>query len=499
MRVIILGGGTAGWMAAATLARTHNRHAPVLEITLVESPTVGRIGVGEATTPAIKKSLQRLGIDERHFLRRTGATFKHGIRFEGWSEEGHSYFHPFEGFSQQAAYRDLTAHWLASRAQNEARPFAYEVGLQAVVADARRAPKGLDGPDYDGNLAYAYHLDADLLADLLMEQAVGAGVRHVRDEVVEVLRDGETGDISALRTRENGAIDGDFFIDCSGFASVLLQRSLGVPFIPFGDHLLCDRAVAMRIPETAPTSEIEASTVSTAQEAGWMWKIALQQRTGQGYVYSSHFLSDEEAERRLRTLTRAPESIPARLLRMRTGRTVSSWERNCVAIGLSGGFIEPLESTGIHLIEDSLNLLARLLPVHGENPAARATFNRFLAETYDEIRDFIVLHYCLSRRTGSFWDAVRQPEHIPERLRFLLDLWSRCPPGEEDLATSHVFTVLNYQYVMFGMDWTPSAMLDQASRSGVPDSTISLEAQRARLLSVLPSHRAYLQAAIGLS
>lgn len=480
------------------LLRAYNAGNPQISVTLVESPRIGRIGVGEATTPTIRRLLAACGIDEESFLRRTGATFKHGIRFIDWSLEGESYFHPFEAF---AGYGDLSAsvawgeEWLTRRAHDAARPFAYDTGVQASIADALRAPKRIGDPSFAGRITYAYHLDADLLGDLLLEKATEGGAEHVRDDVVEARRDATSGNIVSLLLGSGREIAGDFFVDCSGFVSLLLGKTLGVPFQSFGQHLLCDRAVALRLPHQPEDIEIDPATTARALPSGWMWRIGLQERSGNGYVYSSAFISDDEAESELRRMTKAPDSVPARILKMRTGRSDVSWHKNCVAVGLSGGFIEPLESTGIHLIEDAARQLCRLLPVRGPDPAATAMFNRYLAEEYDEVRDFVVLHYCLTRRRSSpFWQAVVQPEHIPERVRHLLELWRSRAPAEEDLETSHIFSAVNHQFILYGMNWTPQEALDRARRrplSGLPPEQ---ERRRAELLACLPRHREYLQA-----
>ncbi|HEY6815171.1 MAG TPA: tryptophan halogenase family protein [Croceibacterium sp.] len=494
MRIIIVGGGTAGWITAGYLARAFNAVERSAEITLIESPDAGRIGVGEATFPTLRRTLSHLQIDEREFLRRTGATFKHGVRFENWARTRHSYYHTFEALLGQTGGETGDA-WLARRSANEARPFAYEYGVQAFAADAGRAPKLLSDPEYMGQLNYAYHVDADLLGDLLCEKMVAAGVQHLRDDVVDVVRAGDTGLLEAVIGRREGRLDADFFVDCTGFAAVLLGKALDVPFVPYGQYLLCDRAVALRLPYASDHEAVDPFTTARALDYGWMWKVGLQSRSGQGHVYCSAMLSDDDAEQQLRQVTGAGSELPARRLKFRTGRSARSWEANCVAIGLAGGFIEPLESTGIYLIEEGARLLARLMPLDGGGFARSAeAYNRHMASLYEEIRDFIVLHYCVTRRDDTpFWQAVQRPEHIPDRVRELMQLWKGRSPAPEDLATSHAFPALSYQYVLYGMDWITDEAARRARLKGAALPPPELEGRRAELLRLLPRHGEYLQ------
>ena len=494
MRIVIVGGGAAGWISAGFLVRALNQLRPTAELTLIESPDVRRIGVGEATFPTLRRTLQQLGISEREFLRRTQATFKQGVRFVDWAQSGHFYYHPFEALLQQTG-GEVGERWLARMAAGEARPFAYDFGVQVYAADARRSPKLVSDPEYAGMLNYAYHVDADLLGDYLAERMTAAGVRHLRDEVVDVQLDADSGDIAALRTRSGERVEGDFFVDCTGFASVLLGKAMGVGFRSYRDHLLCDRAVAMRLPYAQPGVEIDPFTTARALGSGWMWKVGLQERAGVGYVYSSEFLSDDAAEAELRRSVGAPADASARLLRIRTGRSEVAWERNCAAIGLAGGFIEPLESTGILLIEESARMLAASIPLKGEREAVRRAYNRFVAELYEEIRDFIVLHYCVSqRRDTPFWREVVRDERIPDRVQELLALWRERPPADEDLATRHAFPALSYQYVLYGMDWTPTEAIARAALRRPQSPPPQLEQKRAEMLRLLPRHREAVQA-----
>lgn len=494
MRVIIVGGGTAGWITAGYLHAYHNRLAPTVEIILIESPTAGRIGVGEATFPTLRRTLSTFGIDESEFLRRTGATFKHGVRFDDWLAPGHHYYHPFEALETGPTDHDAD-DWMMRRARGEARPYAYDYGVQATLADARRSPRIAADPDYKGLINYAYHVDADLLGDYLAEWFTARGVRHLRRNVAGAERAGQSGDITALRLDDGELIEADFFVDCTGFASVLTQKSLDVPFVDYGRELLTDRAVALRRPYPDADAVIDPFTHARALTSGWMWKVGLQQRSGQGYVYASAFIDDQSAEREFRETIGAHDNEECRTLRFKVGRTARSWSHNCAAIGLSGGFIEPLESTGIFLIEEAASQLARLLPVQGEDAGARDSFNRHMAATYEEIRDFIVLHYCLTRRRDSdFWRQVVDPQIWPERVRHLVDLWSRRSPDNADLGVRNLFPAASYRYVIFGMDWIGEPARARAlglGQSPAPPSP-RFDARRGELLNMLPSHNDYL-------
>ena len=496
MKVVIVGGGTAGWITAGYMVHTHNRLAPTVELALIESPTAGRIGVGEATFPTLRRTLQRFGIDENEFLRRTGSTFKHGVKFQDWSRIGEHYHHPFEALETHATSNDAE-DWIIRRVLGEARPFAYEYGVQALIADAGLCPRIASDPDYHGVLNYAYHIDADELGDFLAQRLTAAGVTHVRENVVDVKLDPSSGDILSLALADGRIIDGDFFVDCTGFASVLFGKALGVSFVSYADYLFADRAVAMRRGYATPDEPIDPFTTARALSNGWMWKVGLQQRSGQGYVYSSRFQDDEAAEREFRQTIGASDEEPSRLLRFPVGRTAVSWQKNCAAIGLSGGFIEPLESTGIYLIEEAASLLARLLPIDGPSPSSVSSFNRFMADLYEEIRDFIVLHYCLTKREDSdFWREVVKPEHWPDRVRHYLDIWSRRAPAGEDLSTRSAFMAQSYQYVLFGLDWIGGEARRRAQRVNVfpPPPPARIDARKGELLRMLRNHNDYLAA-----
>ena len=496
MRLIIVGGGTAGWLTAAVLHKNFNSgERPLIDIVLVEPANIGRIGVGEATIPTLRRTLAYLGIPEADFLRATQATLKHGIRFADWAEPGHVYYHPFEAFSPDSRQTAIN-QWLARRAQGHGRPFAYDLGVQAYAADARRSPKLLTDPDYAGYLNYAYHLDAELLGDYLRAWCLERGVTRLTDEVLGADLHAESGAIEGLRLRSGACEQGDFFVDCSGFAALLIKGAMGARFESYAQHLICDRAVAIQTAYPAEPDEIDPFTASRALSAGWAWEIGLRTRYGRGYVYSSAHVTDDDAEQEFRATFEL--DAPSRLLRFDVGRREQSWVKNCVAIGLASGFIEPLESTGIFLIEEAVRLFARSLPLGGIEPAVIAAYNRYMNRLYDEIRDFVVAHYCLSRRRDSaFWRDVTEPDRVPDGLARLLEAWQSRPPIDEDLASAFLFNAQNYRHILFGMEWLPPKVLERAGLTSSSELPDGLDIRRAEALRRLPGHMRYLQAAAG--
>jgi tryptophan 7-halogenase len=514
VNVIVVGGGTAGWLAANILNRRLNSPGRQLaKVTLIESKNIGRIGVGEATVPRLKEVLTTLGVDEYEFMRRTNATFKHAIRYNNWQRNPVAgrpdhYYHPFENFQAERkdsspryygaierlvhfSQSDVTNYWWHRAQTGQAQSFAYEIGIQPYLCDAFRAPKTATMPPYQSEVPYAYHLDAQLFADYLTEIGLGLGIRHVVDEVTSATLT-EQGAIGSVHTKEHGAIVGDFFIDCSGFAALLIGKTLNVPFIDYGQYLLCDRAIAMPTPLT--DSNPRPYTSATAADAGWIWEIDLTNRSGNGYVYSSNFISDDDAEKYLRSYVGArAEGAKTIRLKMPPGRRAQMWSKNCVAIGLAGGFVEPLESTGIMFIDIGANWLAEFFPFNGELPQAAARYNSIMASQYDEIRDFITLHYCISQRDDTpFWREVRQRRHIPDSLAERLDLWSRLMPRSLHLRESlQIYNHRNYECILFGMGWKPEV---QGGRQGMvePPTTDQLfkvvQSSLRKALVDLPTH-----------
>ncbi len=427
--VLILGGGTAGWMSAAMLAETLGRR---IAITLVESAAIGTIGVGEATIPPLKLFNQRLGIAEGAFLREVRGSIKLGIEFIGWGAPGERYIHPFGRYGADFDVVPLHHYWLRARALGRNVGEIEEYALAAVAARMGRADRPLADPRrIQSTFDYAYHLDATRYAAFLRRYAEERGVRRIEGRVAQVARDGETGLVSALLLEDGRRLTADFFLDCSGFRSLILGEALEVPFLDWTEWLPCDRALA--VPSRAGGA-FTPHTQSFAQRAGWRWRIPLQHRIGNGIVYASAEMSDEEArEILLAALDGEPLDEP-RPIRFRAGRRARLWEKNCVAIGLSGGFLEPLESTAIHLIQSALFRLLALWPLSPQDTVSACEFNRLSAEEYERIRDFIILHYHANRRDEPFWRqlaAMAIPDELAERIAVWRAAGRLVSPGPE--------------------------------------------------------------------
>lgn len=482
--IVIVGGGTAGWLAAATLAaRT------TLSVTLIESPDVPTIGVGEGTWPTIRRTLARTGIAESEFLTACDAAFKQGSRFDGWRNGTDSYLHPFT-LPGEGDPRAMIAAW-----QRHGGAFADAVTPQARACALDLAPRQRAMPDYAGALNYAYHLDAVKLAALLQRHATERlGVRHIRDHVTEVLRAGD-GDIASVRLREQGDVAGDLFIDCTGHAALLIGGTFGAAFIDRSHELFNDRALAVQIP-VAPDTPIASATIATAHAAGWIWDIGLPARRGIGCVYSSAHMSDDTAHQTLaHYLQIAPEALTARQLQFRSGHRDRFWDRNCLAIGLSAGFLEPLEASAIVTIELALDALLDNFPVtRGAMDRHARRFNTLFRYRWDRIVDFLKLHYVLGDRQEPYWQAHRDPATIPDRLIDLLEIWRHQPPSPQDFgAVDEIFPAASYQYVLYGMGFAPPPA-SPVRIDGLDAATAALRqsALRARTLAAsLPTNRAY--------
>jgi tryptophan halogenase len=498
-QVLIVGGGTAGWLSAAFLARTLASQADGgVRITLVESSDIGIIGVGEATFPSIKGTLVAIGIGEARFLRESNGTFKQGIDFRNWvrprgAPGADHYFHPFSLPSQQPSGPELLPYWLLGGA-GAGVPFAEAVTLQKQVADAGHGPKRPGDADFLGPLNYAYHLDAASFAALLSRHAQGLGVRHVLANVERVELDAQ-GAIAAVITREQGPLRADLYIDCTGFRGALIGGALGSPFRNINDVLFNDRAVALQVPYPREDTPIASYTIATAQECGWTWDIGLQQRRGVGYVYSSRYTDQDRAEAVLRAhIGPASEGLPARHLKLNIGWREQQWVKNCVAVGLSGGFIEPLESSGIGLIETAAYLIGYLFPADGDLAPVARQFNALMRGRYERIADFIKLHYCLTqRRDTPFWRDNADIRTVPESLQEKLAMWRCRPPHRLDFVTDlEMYLPASWQYVLYGMEYRtelPAAAaryprMDEARR----EFAMIREMSR-RAIADLPPHR----------
>ncbi|MCG8441635.1 MAG: tryptophan 7-halogenase [Caulobacterales bacterium] len=496
-RLLVVGGGSAGWIAASYINAALNAEGEhLVDVTLVESATVGRIGVGEATVPTIRHILQTVGLDEHAFMTACDATFKQAIKFVDWLRaDGHAYYHPFERRPTGRVDR-AGARWLAS---DRSIPFAETVSTQPHFCEAGLSPRMANSRPYSSPMPYAYHMDAEAFADRLRDHAVARGVRHVIDDVVDVAMH-EDGRIAAVATEGGLRLEADLFIDCTGFASVLIGKALGASFDDFSPWLSCDRAVAMRVPHDRwYRGHVRPYTTATALSSGWAWDIGLSNRRGVGYVYSSGFLDDDAAEAELRAFEGAHcADLPARRLRFRVGRRPQPWTANCVAIGLSAGFIEPLESTGLYLSEFAAVTLCEHFPQRGEMAPLAQRFNAIMSSRYDEILDFVNMHYCLTRRDDTpFWREVARPERVHDRLKAKFEFWRHKPPSHADFEDQmRLFSHQSYEYILYGMDFQRDLFGAEGPAPVIAPSVARVvEAGRARL----PRHEDWLASELGVT
>jgi tryptophan halogenase len=498
--IVIVGGGTAGWLTAAVLAARHRERIARghLTVTLVESPNIPILGVGEGTWPTMRTTLHNTGVSETDFVRGCDAAFKQGAKFAGWTtgEADDAYYHPLslpQGFTQL----NLVPHWLEKR---EEMSFCDAVSPQGYVCEANLAPKTIATPEYDGVLNYAYHLDAVKFAAFMQKHCVEKlGVRHVLADVRQV-EQAEDGDITAVVTEQAGRLAGDLFVDCTGFAAHLLGKTLGVPFRPCDDVLFCDTAMAIQVPYPTEDSPVASHTISTAQSSGWTWDIGLPTRRGTGYVYSSRHISDDQAEAELRAyIGPAAEGLNARKIPLRAGHREWFWEKNCVAIGVAAGFLEPLESSAIVLIELSAKILAEQLPACREvMDTVAKRFNETTTYRWGRIIDFLKLHYCITKRTDTpFWRDNVEASTIPDRLRELMQLWRFRSPWmfDEFDRIEEIFPPASYQYVLYGMGYDTAYLEDDLAREAQKASKLMGDNHRTaqQLCGQLPRHRELLR------
>jgi tryptophan halogenase len=459
-QIVILGGGSAGWLTAGVLAAEHRVKLNAdLDITLVESPDVRTIGVGEGTWPSMRDTLRRMGVSESKFITECDASFKQASKFVGWvtGAADDYYYHPFsvpQGFGEV----NLAQAWAAMNGENR---FADLASFQPHLCERGRAPKQIVTPEFASVANYAYHLDAGKFGRFMQKYCVESlGVRHMLAHVSGI-ETRDNGDIAGLQTRDQGLIPGDLFIDCTGFSSLLLGQHYGVPYHSTRGELFCDTALAVQVPYAKPDLAIASHTISTAQRAGWIWDIGLPTRRGVGYVYSSDHSSQEQAAEALLEYVRdtgGPKQISPRKIDINPGYRETFWHRNCVAVGISMGFIEPLEASALALIEMSSRMIADELPATRElmDVVARR-FNERFRYRWGRIVDFLKLHYVLSRRDDSeFWIDNRRSETIPERLAELLELWRYRPPSSRDFhQIEEIFPAASYEYVLYGMGFHP--------------------------------------------
>jgi tryptophan 7-halogenase len=485
--IAIVGGGTAGWMVAASLAKLLKNAQ--CRIRLIESADIGTVGVGEATIPPIMDFIRFLGIDEDDLLRKTQATFKLGIEFKDWTRPGHSYIHPFgpTGLPQERV--EFSAYWLKHLESGSARPLE-EYSLQAVAARQGKFMRPMNVPRSPlQTITYALHLDASLFAAYLRGYAEARGVTRTEGKVRSVGLRPEDGFIASITLESGEQIDADFFIDCTGFRSLLMEGALHTGYEDWTRWLPCDRAIAVGCERTGPFS---SHTLATAHDVGWQWRIPLQHRVGNGYVYSSQFITDDEARRKLVSSLEGRmlrEPLP---LRFTTGRRSLSWNKNCVAIGLAAGFLEPLESTGIHLIQRGIALLSQFFPDRHFRQADIDHYNRQVAFEYERIRDFLLVHYTRTQREGEFWEYCRNIE-LPGSLAERLDLFRGY--GRIVRSENELFNVQSWLYLLVGQEVWPSGYDPMANTLTVEQSQRALdEIHRvvAECAAKMPLHEAFI-------
>lgn len=457
--IVILGGGTAGWMTAAALSRAMTGSGR--QITLVESDAIGTVGVGEATIPTIHWFNQIVGFDEKQFMAETQATWKLGIEFQGWNGDGSAYLHPFGTFGPPGDGVMFLHRLIRGRLAGQALPTeAFSLTAQAARAGRFTHPVP-DRRSLLSTLGYAFHFDAGLYARYLRKLAEAAGVRRIEGKVAKVDRDGGTGLVTALTTDHGDTVPGDFFIDCSGFRGLLIEEAMQAGFEDWSHWLPCDRAWAM---PTAREARPTPYTRAIAMEAGWRWRIPLQHRTGNGYVFSSRYQDEDVARDALLEALGEPVLAEPRLLRFLPGQRRKSWSGNVVAIGLSSGFLEPLESTSIHLIQSGIAKLLALFPRHGGDALVAEQFNRIFAQEMRDVRDFLILHYKMSGgRSERMWrDCQAMP--IPDSLAYRIEQFRAS--GRIMLTTDELFRDASWFAVMDGQglsatDYNP--MIDTMS------------------------------------
>jgi len=524
-RILIVGGGSSGWMTAAYLDAVLNAERPgEVEIALLESPDVPRIGVGEATIPSITHILSAIGIDEIEFLKRVEGTYKQAIKYVNWLDgNGEGYYHAFGRYRSEPI--DTTAmDWLAS---DRSVPFSETISAQPVICEAGLAPKTLEQNDVGPRFTYAFHMNALKFADYLCEIATGRGVAHHLDHMVDVEMTPD-GDIAAVRTRGGLRLEADLFIDATGFGGLLIEKQLGTDWVDCSKWLMCDRALTLQVPyEHSYPGYVRPNTLATAVSAGWIWEIPLQTRRAWGYVHASRFIDAEAAERELRAFVGKPaEGFEARSVPFKVGHRAQSWVRNCVAVGLSAGFIEPLESTGLYLSDLAAVMLSEHFPRRSDYSSMAYRFNRIMLNRFYEILDFINLHYCLTRRDDTeFWREVRRPERINDRLQAKLEFWRVKPPTAGDfedqffpgqslepltgssaamdsrapIDTGGIFTLSSYEAILYGMDFL-SAECDDWFGSARPAARVQPNiARRVQVASrQLPPHDVWLKRVTGM-
>ncbi|MAJ50194.1 MAG: tryptophan halogenase [Flammeovirgaceae bacterium] len=484
-RVVIAGGGTAGWMTAAALSRLVGRK---LHVTLVESEEIGTVGVGEATIPTLLTMNRLLQIPEPDFIKATSGTFKLGIRFENWLYEGHDYIHSFGDTGKGCWAGGFQHFW--NKAQQKG--LATEYG--AYCTELRAALENKFGILSEHKLNYAYHLDATAYGQYLRRLAEASGTRRIEGQIDRVSLSETTGFIDYLQLKDGQQIAGDLFIDCTGFRALLIEDALKTGFDDWSHWLPCNRAWAV---QTEPTDEPVPYTRAIAHDSGWRWRIPLQHRVGNGLVYCNHYLDDNAARERLLSSIDGTPIIEPRPIRFTTGQRKQYWHKNCIALGLSSGFIEPLESTSIHFIQNGIMWLLLMFPDSVMSQASVDEYNNKLRSEAERIRDFIVLHYYANQRTGEpFWDMCRDlpiPDSLSQRVALFKDAGRVFKPQED------VFSENSWVQVMMGQGIMPERyhnIVDSMSTEQLRQFLNDIQSDVERTVAALPNHGAFVDALV---
>lgn len=514
-KVVIVGGGSSGWMTAAYLCKAFEKQ---INIQLIESEDINTIGVGEATFSDIHIFFDYLELKEEEWMPECNANYKLAIQFVNWNARQKDFYHPFQRLDMVHGH-SMAEWWL--KCKRGQTPFHRDCFVVPSICEAKKSPRFMDGrvfdtkvEDYfaaDGTLRaasldekqvqhpYAYHFDAKLFAKFLSRYAQKRGVLRTVDNVENVEISGD-GQIQAVRTKKNGRIEGNLFIDCTGFRGLLINQALKEPFVAFSESLLCDSAIAVQVPSNSARDGINPYTRATALSAGWTWNIPLFNRAGTGYVYSSAFLSSDAAEQEFRShLNYFADESPALHIKMRIGRNRRSWVKNCIAIGLSSGFVEPLESTGIFFIQHAIDRLISHFPTKAFDQDNINSYNKAINDCIDGIRDFLILHYVASSREDTrFWKATKRDIKIPDDLMERLRFWKSYLPTKLSINPNyHGFEAYSYTVMLLGLGWEPKSNLPALNLMNEMRALEMFEKIRQRttyLCSALPSNYEYLAA-----
>ncbi|MDJ0656887.1 MAG: tryptophan 7-halogenase [Xanthomonadales bacterium] len=485
--ILVVGGGSAGWMTAAALA---NAVKGECQVSLVESEEIGIVGVGEATIPPIKFFNARLGLDENEFIRRTQGSFKLGIQFVNWAQKGHAYFHPFGQYGADFDMIPVHQYWLRARARGDDTPLDEYCMAWVAAKDGKFAPPSRDRRMVQSTYDYAYHFDAGLYGQYLREFAEKNGVTRIEGLIENVRVNGESGFIEGVDLKDGRQIDADFFVDCSGFRGLLIEGALHTGYEDWTHWLPCNRAMAV---PCSREGEFTPYTRSTAREAGWQWRIPLQHRIGNGYVYCSEHISDDEAASTLLANLDGEALADPRPLRFVTGRRKKFWNKNCVAVGLAAGFMEPLESTSLHLVQTAVTRLLALFPDRSFDPLLEQEFNRVTTGEYEKVRDFLILHYHATEREDTpLWQYCKNMS-IPESLQYKMDHFRAY--GRLVTDVFELFQNPSWLAVLAGQFVWPQRydpLVDQRRNVDAEGRLQGLRRVMGDAASVMPTHQQYI-------